>query len=122
MFNIPKFKRKPNGLEYVDNAYVIQVETLRLVSKLNKRWTNIYIVPIEKYVCKQAELVSMANSINPVRYEDILLRRILILFSKSCMDVLDKKLKKINDKEIDDDQIIDLLVSKFVKKMIFDNF
>ena len=181
--SIPKFKRKPNGLEYVDNAYVIQVETLRLVSKLNKKWTNIYIVPIEKYVCKQAELVSMANSVNPVRYEDILLRRILLLFSKCCMDVLDKKLtdmvdilysnpvgcfsrkngkrytfgeaiemldkkleilgtlydkqykllkgvlesdnkklKKINDKEIDDDQIIDLLVSKFVKKMIFDNF
>lgn len=67
--SIPKFKRKPNGLEYVDNAYVIQVETLRLVSKLNKKWTNIYIIPIEKYVCKQAELVS-----------------------KCCMDVLDKKL------------------------------
>ena len=76
--SIPKFKRKPNGLEYVDNAYVIQVETLRLVSKLNKKklnkkWTNIYIVPIEKYVCKQAELVSMANSVNPIRYKDILL-------------------------------------------------
>ncbi len=28
----------------------------------------------------------------------------------------------INDKEIDDDQIIDLLVSKFVKSIIFDNF
>ena len=125
--SIPKFKRKPNGLEYVDNAYVIQVETLRLVSKLNKKklnkkWTNIYIIPIEKYVCKQAEPVSMANGVNPVRYEDILLRRILLLFSKSCMDVLDKKLKKINDKEIDDGQIIDLLVSKFVKKIIFDNF
>ena len=53
----------------MDNAYVIQVETLRLVSKLNKKWTNIYIIPIEKYVCKQAELVS-----------------------KCCMDVLDKKL------------------------------
>ena len=90
--SIPKFKRKPNGLEYVDNAYVIQVETLRLVSKLNKKWTNIYIVPIEKYVCKQAELVSMANGVNPVRYEDILLRRILLLFSKCCLGVLDKKL------------------------------
>ena len=90
--SIPKFKRKPNGLEYVDNAYVIQVETLRLVSKLNKRWTNIYIVPIEKYVCKQAELVSMANGVNPVRYEDILLRRVFLLLSKSCLDILDKKL------------------------------
>lgn len=94
--SIPKFKRKPNGLEYVDNAYVIQVETLRIVS--------------------------MANSVNPVRYEDILLRKVLLLFSKCCMDVLDKKLKKINNKEIDDDKKIDLLVSKFVKKMIFDNF
>ena len=120
--SIPKFKRKPNGLEYMDNAYVIQVETLRLVSKLNKKWTNIYIIPIEKYVCKQAELVSMANSVNPIRYEDILLRRVFLILSKCCMDVLDKKLKKINDKEIDDDKIIDLLVSKFVKKMIFDNF
>ena len=64
----------------------------------------------------------MANSVNPVRYEDILLRRVLLLFSKSCMDVLDKKLKKINNKEIDDDKKIDLLVSKFVKKMIFGNF
>ena len=135
----------------MDNAYVIQVKNLRIVSKLNKKWTNIYIIPIEKYVCKQAELVSMANSVNPVRYEDILLRSILLIFSKCCMDVLDKKLtdmveilgtlydkqykllkdvlesdnkklKKINDKEIDDDQIIDLLVSKFVKKKIFDNF
>ena len=58
----------------------------------------------------------MANSVNPVRYEDLLLRRVLLLFSKSCMDVLDQKLKKINNKEIDDDKKIDLLVSKFVKK------
>ena len=181
--SIPMFRRKPNGLEYVENAYFIQTEVLRLVSKLNKKWTYIYTIPIEKYVCKQAELVSMANSINPSRCEDILIRRMFLLLSKSCLDVLDKKLtdmvdilysnpvgcfsrkngkrytsgeaiemldkklevlgcafdkqykllkgvlesdnkklKKINDKEIDDDQIIDLLVSKFVKKMIFDNF
>ena len=135
------------------------------------------------YVNKLNLFTSMANSVNPIRYEDILLRRILLLFSKCCLDVLDKKLtdmveilytnpkscfgrkngksytvsearemldkrleilgtlydkqykllkgvlesdnkklKKINDKEIDDDQIIDLLVSKFVKKIIFDNF
>ena len=41
---------------------------------------------------------------------------------KGVLENDNKKLKKINDKEIDDDQIIDLLVSKFVKKMIFDNF
>ena len=41
---------------------------------------------------------------------------------KGVLESDNKKLKKINDKEIDDDKIIDLLVSKFVKKMIFDNF
>ena len=41
---------------------------------------------------------------------------------KGVLESDNKKLKKINDKEIDDDQIIDLLVSKFVKKIIFDNF
>ena len=41
---------------------------------------------------------------------------------KCVLESDNKKLKKINDKEIDDDKIIDLLVSKFVKKMIFDNF
>lgn len=181
---IPKFKRRPNGLEYVENAYFIQTEVLRLVSKLNKKWTNIYIIPIQKYVCKQAELVSMVNSINPVRCEDILIRRILLLLSKSCLDVLDKKLtdmvdilycnpsgcfgrkngKKYTsseaiemlDKKLEvlgtafdkqyklikgilesdkkrlnnisnydiksDEELINLLVSKFVKIMIFDNF
>ena len=103
----------------------------------------------------------MANSVNPVRYEDILLRRVFLLLSKSCfgrkngrsytvaevremfdkrleifgslydkqykllkgvLESDNKKLKKINDINIDDDQIIDLLLSKFVKKMIFDNF
>lgn len=64
----------------MDNVYVIQVENLRIASKLNKKWTNIYIIPIEKYVCKQAELVSMANSVNLVRYEDILLRKSIITF------------------------------------------
>ncbi len=51
--SIPKFKRKPNGLEYVNNAYVIQVETLRLFFKINKKLTNIYIILFEKYVCKK---------------------------------------------------------------------
>ena len=41
---------------------------------------------------------------------------------KGVLESDNKKLKKINDKEIDEDQIIDLLVSKFVKKIIFDNF
>lgn len=182
--SIPMFRRKPNGLEYVKNAYFIQTEVLRLVSKLNKKWTYIYIIPIEKYVCKQAELVSMANSINPSRCEDILIRRMFLLLSKSCLDVLDKKLtdmvdilysnpvgcfsrkngkrytsgeaiemldkklevlgcafdkqykllkgvldsdrkrlSKIPDYNIaSDEELINLMVSKYVKVMVFDNF
>ena len=41
---------------------------------------------------------------------------------KGVLESDNKKLKKINDINIDDDHIIDLFVSKFVKKIIFDNF
>ena len=44
------------------------------------------------YVNKLNLFTSMANSVNPVRYEDILLRRVFLLLSKSCLDILDKKL------------------------------
>ena len=42
--------------------------------------------------------------------------------TSEASEMLDKRLKKINDININDDQIIDLLFSKFVKKMVFDNF
>lgn len=50
------------------------------------------------------------------------LERVLLLFTKCCMDVLDKKLKKINDINIDDDQIIDLLVLLFQLVTSWDQF
>lgn len=42
--------------------------------------------------------------------------------TSEASEMLDKRLKKINDININDDQIIYLLFSKFVKKMVFDNF
>ena len=40
--SIPKFKRKPSGLDYVDNAFEIQNEIMNLASKLSARWARIY--------------------------------------------------------------------------------
>lgn len=90
--SIPRFKRKPTGMEYVENAYFIQVETLHLASKLNHKWSTIYQKPIEKYACMQADLVNMAFSISPKNYEDILIRRVLLNLSKAYLNVLDKKM------------------------------
>ena len=36
------FKRKPSGLDYVDNAFELQVEVMDLCSKLFARWARIY--------------------------------------------------------------------------------
>jgi hypothetical protein len=47
--SVPKFKRKPSGLDYVDNAYNLQVEIMNLCSKLSARWARIYQQPIDKY-------------------------------------------------------------------------
>ena len=44
--SVPKFKRKPSGLDYVDNAYNLQVEIMNLCSKLSARWARIYQQPV----------------------------------------------------------------------------
>ena len=89
---VPRFKRRSNGMEYVSNAYYIQEETLILSSKLSSKWVSIYQRPIEKYACMQADLVNMANSVNPVRYEDFLLRRMLLMLARLSLNILDKKM------------------------------
>ena len=35
--SIPKWKRRPSGLEYVDNAFELQREIMNLASKLSAR-------------------------------------------------------------------------------------
>ena len=40
--SIPKWKRRPSGLEYVDNAFELQREIMNLASKLSARWSRIY--------------------------------------------------------------------------------
>lgn len=36
--SVPRFKRKTNEYEYVNNAYEINVEVMNLVSKLSARF------------------------------------------------------------------------------------
>ena len=40
--SVPRFKRKPSGLYYFDNAFELQVEVMNLCSKLSARWARIY--------------------------------------------------------------------------------
>lgn len=89
--SIPKFKRKPSGLDYVDNAFEIQKDIMNLASKLSARWARIYQQPIDKLACMQADLINMANSINPTRYEDFVTRRWLIIMSRACLTALEKR-------------------------------
>ena len=39
--SVPRFKRKPSRLEYLDNAYSLQQEIMNLCSKLSARWARI---------------------------------------------------------------------------------
>lgn len=86
--SVPRFKRKPSGLDYVDNAFELQVEVMNLCSKLSARWARIYQQLIDKLACLQADFANMAYSITPVTNEDFITRR---FFLKSCLNALEKK-------------------------------
>lgn len=68
--SVPKFKRRPSGLDYVDNAFELQKEIMTLASKLSARWARIYQQPVDKFACLQADFVNMAYSINSTTIED----------------------------------------------------
>lgn len=63
--SVPKFKRRPSGLDYVDNAFELQKDVMTLASKLSARWARIYQQPIDKLACMQADFENMAYSITP---------------------------------------------------------
>ena len=90
--SVPKFKRKPSGLDYVDNAFELQKEIMNLASKLSARWARIYQQPVDKFACLQADLVNMAYSINPITCEDFITRRWLLKMSRACLQALEKRL------------------------------
>ena len=90
--SVPKFKRLPSGLDYVDNAYELQKEVMILASKLSARWARIYQQPIDEYACKQADFVNMACSINCQNIEDFITRRWLLKMSRACLQALEKRL------------------------------
>lgn len=90
--SVPKFKRKPSGLEYIDNAYSLQQEIMNLCSKLSARWARIYQQPIDKLAFLQADFVNMAYSINPKNSEDYLTRRIFLLLSRCFLSALEVRI------------------------------
>jgi len=89
--SVPKFKRRETGLEYIDNAFVLQGEIMELCSKLSARWARIYQQPIDKLACLQADLVNMAYNINPTNYEEYITRKWLLVMSRACLSTLEKR-------------------------------
>ena len=92
--SVPRFKRKPSGLDYVDNAYELQMEVMNLCSKLSARWARIYQQPIDKLACLQADFANMAYSITPVANEDYITRRFFLKVSYACLNALEKRIGK----------------------------
>lgn len=64
--SVPRFRRKPSGLDYVDNAFELQVEIMNLCSKLSARWARIYLQPIDRLACLRADFANIACSIKSV--------------------------------------------------------
>ena len=90
--SVPRFKRRPSGLDYVDNAFELQKEIMNLASKLSARWARIYQQPVDKLACFQADLVNMAYSINPTTSEDFITRRWLLKMSRANLQALERRL------------------------------
>ena len=90
--SVPKFKRRPSGLDYVDNAFELQKDVMTLASKLSARWARIYQQPIDKLACMQADFVNMAYSITPKTSEDFITRRWLLKMSRAYLQALERRL------------------------------
>ena len=56
--SVPRFRRKPSDLDYVQNSFEIQVEIMTLCSKLSARWARIYQQPIDRLACLQSDFVN----------------------------------------------------------------
>ena len=89
--SVLRFKRRPSGLDYVDNAFELQKEIMTLSSKLSARWARIWGQSVDKLACLQADLVNMAYSINPTTSEDFITRRWLLKMSRASLQALEKR-------------------------------
>lgn len=90
--SVPRFKRKPSVLDYVDNAFELQVEIMNLCSKLSARWARIYQQPIDRLACLQADFVNMAYSITPKTKEEFITRRWFLKISNASLHALERRL------------------------------
>ena len=90
--SVVKFKRKPSELDYVENSWEIEVRVMNLCSKLSARWARIYQQPIDRLSCLQFDFVNMASSINVTCAQDYYARKILLKFSRACLQALEKRI------------------------------
>ena len=86
---VAKWKRRPSGLDYVDNAFVLQRDIMNLASKLSARWARIYTEPIDRYASLQADLVNMAYAITPETIEDYITRRWFLKMARAFLQALE---------------------------------
>ena len=56
--SVPRSRRKPSDLDYVQNSFDIQAEIMNLCSKLSARWARIYQQPIDRLACLQSDFVN----------------------------------------------------------------
>ncbi len=141
--SVPRFKRRPSGLDYVDNAFELQKEIMNLASKLSARWARIYQQPVDKLACLQAlerKLMDMIRILymNPskcfsrkngknyttseaTKMLDNKLEGLGVQFAKQY-DLLNgvlesdkKKYNKIKNRDLTDKEIIEILVSKSIQ-------
>ena len=89
--SVPRFKRKPSDLDYVENSFEIQVEIMNLCSKLSARWARIYQQPIDRLATFQADFVNMASSIKITTVDDYVTRKWLLKMSNACLHALEKR-------------------------------
>ena len=88
---IPKFKRKDTGMDYIDNAIVIQKDVLDLASKLPVKWAGVYQESLAKYALRQADLVIIANSFSLNSSEDYYFRSISLKMARASLKTLERR-------------------------------
>ena len=90
--SVPRFRRNNSGMDYVENAYQLEVEIMNLCSKLSSRWARIYQQPIDKLAFLQSDLVNMAFNINVLTYQDYVMRRCFLLGSRCCLSAMEVRI------------------------------
>mgnify|MGYP001146655223 CR=1 FL=1 len=71
---VPKNKRNESRLEFLDNAYNLQLEMIRTCSKFPKRYMFFFTQNLVKLATSCHENVKSANTIFPTNKEELQIR------------------------------------------------